>query len=206
MPHFNVTSQRRAELYAWFTALFAAPLVEDEVKQFGGYDMHAFLDSLATLDPLREATEAFRAQTAKVLTLTSPQHQLSQHYQQLFVEQQLLDVSTLIECGEESLLFVSVLLHEHGTQLPDDDPLNICNHLEMVATLAMKAAAAPDDASRTALLDQQRELANNVLLNELPAFVSQCEQQDKQGFYGSAATLLLAMFSMDIHYLNNVAQ
>ncbi|MGO1246147.1 MAG: molecular chaperone TorD family protein [Oceanisphaera sp.] len=206
MQDFKVTSQRRAELYSWFTALFSAPLVEDEIKQFGGYDMHAFLNSLATLDPLREATEAFRLQTDNVLALTQPQQELSQYYQQLFVQQALLDSSTVSDSSQDALLFISVLLHEHGTQLPDDDPLSIANHLEMMATLSIKAISAADEATRTALLDQQRELANQVLLNELPAFANQCKQQDALGFYSSAATLLLAIFSMDIHYLNNVAQ
>ena len=206
MQDFQVTSQRRAELYYWFTTLFSAPLVDDEIQQFGGYDMHAFLNSLATLDPLRDATEAFRLHASKVLELTQPQRDLSQYYQQLFVEKQLLDTSAFTDCGEDALLFMSVLLHQHGTQLPDDDPLHVCNHLEMMATLAMAAAATQDEAQRLHLLDQQRELANQLLLNWLPVFVTRCQQEDPFGFYASAAKLLLAMFSMDIHYLNNVAQ
>ncbi|GGB34044.1 chaperone protein TorD [Oceanisphaera marina] len=206
MQDFTVTSQRRAELYHWFTALFSAPLVEDDINEFGGYDMHAFLSSLATLDPLREATEAFRVQADQVLRLKQPQAELSGQYQQLFGEPSLLDTSALAAPDEESLFLMSILLHQHGTQLQDDDPLNACNQLEMMATLALAAAAANDEQQCIALLDQQRELANQLLLNWLPAFVAACQQQDSLGFYAAAAQLLLAMFSMDIHYLNNVAQ
>lgn len=206
MQDFTVTSQRRAELYHWFTALFSAPLVDDDINEFGGYDMHAFLSSLATLDPLRDATEAFRMQADQVLQLKQPQAELSEQYQQLFGDPSLLDTSALATPDEESLFLMSILLHQHGTQLQDDDPLNACNQLEMMATLALAAAVTQDEQQCVALLDQQRELANQLLLNWLPAFVAACKQQDSLGFYAAAAQLLLAMFSMDIHYLNNVAQ
>ncbi|WP_417618036.1 molecular chaperone TorD family protein [Oceanisphaera sp.] len=206
MQDFTITSQRRAELYHWFTALFSAPLVDDEIQEFGGYDMHAFLNSLATLDPLRDAAEAFRLQADRVLQLNQPQIELREQYQQLFDEPSLLDTSSLAPPDEESMFLMSILLHQHGTRLQDDDPLNVCNQLEMMATLALAAAETGDEQQRTALLDQQRELANQLLLNWLPAFVTACKQRDSLGFYAAAAQLLLAMFSMDIHYLNNVAQ
>lgn len=206
MQDFIVTSQRRAELYHWFTALFSAPLADEELQELGGNDMHAFLNSLATLDPMRDAAEDFRAQAEHVFQLSSPQTELEQHYQLLFCEQSLLDSSTLSQPDEESLFLMSVLLHQHGTQLADDDPLNVCNQLEMMSTITMAAAMAKDEEQRLTLLDQQRELANQLMLNWLPVFASKCAQQDPFGFYGCAARLLLAMFSMDIHYLNNVAQ
>ena len=58
---------------------------------------------------------------------------------------------------------------------------------------------------RIGLLDQQRELANELMLTWLPELVSACAEHDTFGFYASASQLLLAIFSMDIHYLNNVA-
>ncbi|GHA21058.1 molecular chaperone TorD family protein [Oceanisphaera arctica] len=206
MQDFMVTSHRRAELYHWFTALFAAPLVDEEIREFGGYDMHAFLDSLATLDPLQDATEAFRRQAGRVLELDQPESELSEHYQRLFGDDSLLDTASLAQPEDEAMMLMSILLHQHGTRLEDDDPLNACNQLEMMATLALAGADADNETDRIALLDQQRELANQLLIDWLPPFASACEQKDSFGFYAAAAGLLLAMFSMDIHYLNNVAQ
>ncbi len=206
MQDFMVTSHRRAELYHWFTALFAAPLADDEICEFDGYDMHAFLDSLATLDPLHEAAEAFRRQAGRVLQLARPQAELSEHYRCLFDRPSLLDTSSLTQPEDEAMIMMSILLHQHGTRLEDDDPLNACNQLEMMATLAQAAATSDDEAERIALLDQQRELANQLLIDWLPPFVDGCAKKDPFGFYAAAAALLLAMFSMDIHYLNNVAQ
>ncbi|GAA3707845.1 molecular chaperone TorD [Oceanisphaera sediminis] len=206
MQDFMVTSHRRAELYHWFTALFAAPLVDEEIREFGGYDMHAFLDSLATLDPLRDAAETFRRQAGRVLQLTEPQVELSEHYQKLFAEDSLLDTASLAQPEDEAMMLMSILLHQHGTRLEDDDPLNACNQLEMMATLAIAGADANNESDRLALLDQQRELANQLLIDWLPPFAGTCRQRDSFGFYAAAASLLLAMFSMDIHYLNNVAQ
>lgn len=206
MQDFMVTSHRRAELYHWFTALFAAPLTDEEIREFGGYDMHAFLDSLATLDPLRDAAEAFRRQAGRVLQLTGPQAELSEHYRQLFGEDSLLDTASLAQPEDEAMMLMSILLHQHGTRLEDDDPLHACNQLEMMATLAIAGADTDDENDRLTLLDQQRELANQLLIDWLPPFAGACRQRDSFGFYAAAASLLLAMFSMDIHYLNNVAQ
>ncbi|MFP2770344.1 molecular chaperone TorD family protein [Oceanisphaera sp. KMM 10153] len=206
MQDFMVTSHRRAELYHWFTALFAAPLTDEEIREFDGYDMHAFLDSLATLDPLHDAAEAFRRQAGRVLELSKPEGELSEHYHRLFGTASLLDTASLAQPEDEAMILMSTLLHQHGTRLEDDDPLNACNQLEMMASLALAGAAADNETDRIALLDKQRELANQLLIDWLPPFVSACEKKDSFGFYSAAAGLLLAMFSMDIHYLNNVAQ
>ncbi|WP_019935928.1 molecular chaperone TorD family protein [Oceanimonas smirnovii] len=201
MQAFRVTSQRRAELYHWFTALFAAPLSKDDLNDFGGYDMHRFLDSLATLDPLTEATEAFRQQAEQA------QHDaLAGRYQALTASPSLLDTQHLSEASQDNLLLMSMLLKQHGTGLADDDPLHVCNQLEMMGTLAMTAAEAGDEKGRLALLDQQRELANTLLIDWLPAFVTRCSERDHNGFYAAAAALLQAVFIMDLHYLNNVAE
>ncbi|MBM7455251.1 TorA-specific chaperone [Oceanisphaera litoralis] len=206
MQDFMVTSHRRAELYHWFTALLAAPLTEDDLREFDSYDMHAFLDSLATLDPLQDAAEAFRRQAGRVLELDKPLAELSEHYQRLFGTASLLDTASLAQPEDEAMILMSTLLHQHGTRLNDDDPLNACNQLEMMATLALAGAAADNETDRLALLDKQRELANQLLIDWLPPFASACRHKDPLGFYAAAAGLLLAMFSMDIHYLNNVAQ
>ncbi|ART79881.1 chaperone protein TorD [Oceanisphaera avium] len=205
MQDFIVTSQRRAELYHWFTALLSLPLTAQDLDEFGSYDMHDFLNSLATLDPLHDATQAFRAKTEHVLALQAPQATLNQQYQQLFEQHSLLDSSAFGEPSQASLLLMSVLLKQHGTQLSDDDPLHICNQLEMMASLALAATEADSEAVRLELLDQQRELANDLLLNNLPQLAKACATHDSFGFYASATQLLLAFFSMDIHYLNNVA-
>ncbi|WP_375055725.1 molecular chaperone TorD family protein [Zobellella sp. DQSA1] len=206
MQDFMVTSHRRAELYHWFTALFAAPLADSEIREFNGYDMHTFLDSLATLDPLKDTTEAFRRQAGRVLQLKKPHAELTEHYGRLFGQPSLLDTSALAQPEDEALLLMAILLKQHGTQLEDDDPLNVCNQLEMMATLALAAADATDEAQRKALLDKQRDLANLLIIGWLPAFVDACREQDGLGFYAAAAELLQAMFSMDLHYLNNVAE
>lgn len=181
------------------------PLTAEDLEEFGSYDMHAFLSSLATLDPLREAVETFREQAERVLALPTPQTQLSRHYHTLFVEHALLDTASFSQPSQESLLLMSTLLHQHGTQLNDDDPLNVANQLEMMASLAIASTEAPSETARLGLLDQQREIANDLMLNWLPQLSKVCTQEDEFGFYASATQLLLAFFSMDIHYLNNVA-
>ncbi|NHI02244.1 molecular chaperone TorD family protein [Oceanimonas sp. MB9] len=206
MQAFRVTSQRRAELYHWFTALFATPLSEDDLGEFGGYDMHRFLDSLATLDPLTEAAEAFRGEAEKALQHTAPHTRLSGHYQALLEAPSLLDTASLNEASQDALLLMTVLLKQHGTELADDDPLHVCNQLEMMGTLALAAADSTIEEQRLQLLDQQRELANSQLIGWLPVFVELCRKRDAGGFYAAAASLLLSVFVMDLHYLNNVAE
>lgn len=54
MQEFMATSERRAELYWWFSTLFAAELSDAQIAEYDTYDVRSFLKSLSTLDPMRE--------------------------------------------------------------------------------------------------------------------------------------------------------
>ena len=207
MQDFILTSQRRAQLYEWFSSLFSAPLSEADLQEFDSYDLRDFLKSLATLDPLHPAATHFQEQVSQLLQLENSQDQLADSYQALFTQTRLLDTSSFDELDQDALLLMSILLKQYGTQLADDDPLHGANQLEMMATLAFASSEqARSEADRIELLEKQRALANQLLISWLPPFSEQCQQQDTLGFYASLAQLLLAVFIMDIHYLNNVAQ
>ena len=207
MQDFILTSQRRAQLYEWFSSLFSAPLSEADLQEFDSYDLRDFLKSLATLDPLHPAATHFQEQVSQLLQLENSQDQLADSYQALFTQTRLLDTSSFDELDQDALLLMSILLKQYGTQLADDDPLHGANQLEMMATLAFASSEqVRSEADRIELLEKQRALANQLLISWLPPFSEQCQQQDTLGFYASLAQLLLAMFIMDIHYLNNVAQ
>ena len=207
MQDFILTSQRRAQLYEWFSSLFSAPLSEADLQEFDSYDLRDFLKSLATLDPLHPAATHFQEQVSQLLQLENSQDQLADSYQALFTQTRLLDTSSFDELDQDALLLMSILLKQYGTQLADDDPLHGANQLEMMATLAFASSEqARSEADRIELLEKQRALANQLLISWLPSFSEQCQQQDTLGFYASLAQLLLAVFIMDIHYLNNVAQ
>ena len=55
MQEFMATSERRAELYWWFSTLFAAELSDEQIAEYDTYDVRSFLKSLSTQDPMREA-------------------------------------------------------------------------------------------------------------------------------------------------------
>lgn len=207
MQDFILTSHRRAQLYEWFSTLFSAPLSGSDLQGFDSYDLRDFLKSLATLDPLHPAATHFQEQVLQLLQLDNPHTQLAHSYQVLFTQTRLLDASAFEELDQDALLLMSMLLTQYGTQLADDDPLHGANQLEMMATLALASSEpALPEATRVELLEKQRALANQLLISWLPPFSEQCQQQDTLGFYASLAQLLLAVFMMDIHYLNNVAQ
>ena len=85
MQEFMATSERRAQLYWWFSTLFAAELSDEQIAEYDTYDVRSFLKSLSTLDPMREAVEELNEAIARLLVRTARQLELAADFAGLFL-------------------------------------------------------------------------------------------------------------------------
>lgn len=84
MQEFMATSERRAELYWWFSTLFAAELSDAQIAEYDTYDVRSFLKSLSTLDPMREAVAELNEAIARLLVRPDRQLELAADFAGLF--------------------------------------------------------------------------------------------------------------------------
>ena len=85
MQEFMATSERRAQLYWWFSTLFAAELSDEQIAEYDTYDVRSFLKSLSTLDPMREAVAELNDAIARLLVRTDRQLELAADFAGLFL-------------------------------------------------------------------------------------------------------------------------
>ena len=85
MQEFMATSERRAELYWWFSTLFAAELSDAQIAEYDTYDVRSFLKSLSTLDPMREAVAELNDAIARLLVRPERQTALAADFAGLFL-------------------------------------------------------------------------------------------------------------------------
>ena len=215
MQDFMATSERRAELYWWFSTLFAAELSDEQIAEYDTYDVRSFLKSLSTLDPMREAVAELNEAIARLLVRTDRQLELAADFAGLFLvdpKQGALPYESLYR-GEAKLLMQAPMaemqtrLDRLGINVSDKykEPADhLAIELDLMGNLIIRAAEAKSAAERERWLDEQEALLHGHLLGWFDKFESACRAADRFGFYGASAHLLGVFLKMDANYLSLV--
>ncbi|MGY3941747.1 molecular chaperone TorD [Aeromonas tecta] len=215
MQEFMATSERRAELYWWFSTLFAAELSDDQIAEYDSYDVRSFLKSLSTLDPMRDAVAELNDAIARLLVRPDRQLELAADFAGLFLvdpKQGALPYESLYR-GEAKLLMQAPMaemqarLARLGIDVSDKykEPADhLAIELDLMGNLIIRAAEAGTADEREQWLQEQEELLHHHLLGWFERFEQACRKADKFGFYGASARLLGVFLHMDANYLSLV--
>lgn len=208
MQEFLATSERRAELYRWFSTLFAIALDDDQIAEHDSYDVRSFLKSLSTLDPMREAVAGLNDAITRLLVRPDRQQALAADFASLFLGapgQGARPYESLYQ--EDARLLMQARLQRLGID-PNDrygEPLDhLATRLDLMASLIIRAVEAATAAERERWLAEQEELLHLHLLDWFAGFEQACRQADQFGFYGASARLLGVFLAMDANYLSLV--
>ena len=208
MQEFMATSERRAQLYWWFSTLFAAELSDEQIAEYDTYDVRSFLKSLSTLDPMREAVAELNDAIARLLVRTDRQLELAADFAGLFLvdpKQGALPYESLYR-GDAKLL-MQARLDRLGINVSDKykEPADhLAIELDLMGNLIIHAAEATTAAQRESWLGEQDALLHEHLLAWFPRFEAACRAADQFGFYGASARLLGVFLTMDANYLSLV--
>jgi TorA-specific chaperone len=207
MQEFMATSERRAELYWWFSTLFAAELSDEQIAEYDTYDVRSFLKSLSTLDPMREAVVELNDAIARLLVRDERASALAADFKGLFLaetavqpyESSYLDLSSRSRM-EERLSRLAIDVSDKYQQAVD----HLAIELDLMGNLIIRAAEAPTAAQRESWLGEQDALLHGHLLAWFDKFETACRATDPFGFYGASARLLGVFLKMDANYLSLV--
>ena len=207
MQEFMATSERRAQLYWWFSTLFAAELSDEQIAEYDTYDVRSFLKSLSTLDPMREAVTGLNDAIARLLVRTERAEALAADFRELFLanapvsphESTHLDANAL-ERMQARLSRLNIDVSAKYRQPVD----HLGVELDLMGNLIIHAAEAATAAQRESWLGEQEALLHGHLLAWFPHFEAACRAADTFGFYGASARLLGVFLTMDANYLSLV--
>ena len=211
MQEFMATSERRAELYWWFSTLFAAELSDAQIAEYDTYDVRSFLKSLSTLDPMREAVAELNDAIARLLVRPERQTALAADFAGLFLSapgQGALPYESLYR-GEGKQLMQAPMtemqarLDRLGINVSDkyNEPADhLAIELDLMGSLIIRAAESTTAAQREAWLGEQESLLHGHLLGWFERFEQACRAADTFGFYGASARLLGVFLKMDANY------
>lgn len=184
MQDFIATSERRAQLYAWFSSLFAAPLDQQEIAEYEGYDGRAFLKSLATLDPMKLAVAQMTCAIETLLTEPLATSLLTQEFSAL---QQHLRAANRPDT------------HFNNHQTLAEQLTQMTHYIEQ--SLQSHSHNQPSTS-----LQNQATLLRARLIPYFTFFMQNIQPTDNIGFYPAVCHLFEVFLRMDDHYLTLVYQ
>lgn len=203
MQEFMATSERRAELYGWFTALFSGELSDEQIAEHDSYDVRSFLKSLATLDPMRDAVVELNDAIARLLVRPDRQQALAADFAALFLAapgQGARPCESLYRDAGDEMVELLARLQRLGVG-SDGHADHLSTRLELMSSLIMRAVESSDAPERAQWLQEQDALLHHHLLSWFASFEQTCRAADAFGFYGACARLLGVFLSMDANYL-----
>lgn len=206
------TCQQRAEVYAWFSTLYAAELSQEMLNRYLAGEASTLLASLSAIGL---DSEAQRLQTAvqSLSDIAFGHLELAADFAQAF----LLDAKTgalpyasCYDAGESSFCGPSEqrmreLLTRFSLKLQEDfkEP---ADHLAIyLAAMAKFLEQAGGNSPATQAVDQAAFL-QDALMGWLTAFVDKCQKLSTRfDFYPALAALLLAFVIQDLAFLQDIA-
>ncbi|MEH0666399.1 molecular chaperone TorD [Vibrio scophthalmi] len=206
--------EQRAELYWWFSSVFAKELSEQELAQYHSVDTRTFLTGLAQTPDLNVAADRLIDALNRLQDRPDAQLELSADYCDLFLKSDrdgalpyasvYLDESGLLN-GEPAKQ-MDTLLQQHGVAVhsrlnePSD---HLAIELDFLGNLIVRGAHAAERAASDTHLayQEQADFIEQHLLPWIERFAERCQRLDTFGFYAALSSLLCAFIQLDKAYL-----
>jgi TorA-specific chaperone len=212
MQEIKSFNEKRAEIYWWFSSLFARELSQVELDKYHSAEIRSFLSGLAENDRLRVEVQQLVQTLNKLLDRQDAQLELAADFCDLFLKSAkhgalpyasiYLDQSGLLNA--EPARMMEKLMTEHGVRVSDtlNEPADhLAIQLDFLGHLIIRSNELEQERHMESAFAEQQQFIESMLLSWLPRFHQQCLQHDQFGFYASVAKLLIAFCKLDSDYL-----
>lgn len=212
MQEFIAFNEQRAEIYWWMSSLLARELTTEDLEEYNGGEMLTFLSGLGMTPELKEPVEAFRDALNRLKTREDAQLELAADFCGLFLstpKSGALPYASMY-VGESGLLNdkpaqdMNKLMEKFdiAQRKEFNEPADhIAVELDFMGNLIILANQQESEEQAEAIMQEQQQFIDTMLLNWLPAFAKQCKERDQFGFYAAAVNLLVAFCKLDSAFL-----
>lgn len=212
MQEFIAFNEQRAEIYWWMSSLLARELTTEDLEEYHGGEMLTFLSGLGMTPELKEPVEAFRDALNRLKTREDAQLELAADFCGLFLstpKSGALPYASMY-VGESGLLNdkpaqdMNKLMEKFdiAQRKEFNEPADhIAVELDFMGNLIILANQQENEEQAEAIMQEQQQFIDTMLLNWLSAFAKQCKERDQFGFYAAAVNLLVAFCKLDSAFL-----
>ncbi len=209
-----LSDSERAWIYQWLSGLFARELSLEALVAYRSASGSALLDRLCLDRNLAPLAVKIRSIASKQENLEAAALALAGSFSRLFLGvggRRSAPPYESAYTGKRGLLYqeatarTAVTLMELDLHVSDgfsEPPDHLAVQLELMAALARRAEEAEADR----LLRAQLDFIEERLLPWIGRFRDDCIAADREGFYATAATCLVAFVSSDVESLRGVGK
>lgn len=212
MQEVKAFNEKRAEIYWWFSSLFAKELTVEDLEAYHSVEIRSFLSGLGENDSLKHAVNKLVDALNRLQVRADAQLELAADFCELFLKTEKYGALPYasVYIGKSGLLNdkpaeeMAKLMAEFGVQV--DDKLNepadhLAVELDFLGNMIIRSNEFEQEKHMEEALIQQNNFIEQHLMTWLPQFAAKCQQSDEFGFYASVAQLLVAFCKLDSAYL-----
>ncbi|WP_423839672.1 molecular chaperone TorD [Vibrio mytili] len=212
MQELKAFNEKRAEIYWWFSSLFAKELTEKELEAYHSVEIRGFLSGLGENPALKPAVDTLTDALNRLQVRHDAQLELAADFCELFLKTHkhgALPYASMY-IGSSGLLNdkpaeeMERLMAEFGVQV--DASLNepadhLAVELDFLGNMIIRSNEFEQEKHMEEAFLKQNDFIQNQLMTWLPQFGKKCYQLDEFGFYSSVTQLLIAFCKLDSGYL-----
>ncbi len=212
MQEVKAFNEKRAEIYWWFSSLFAKELTDKDLEAYHSVEIRSFLAGLGENESLKLAVDNLVDALNRLQDREDAQLELAADFCELFLKTEKYGALPYASMyiGESGLLNdkpaeeMAKLMADFGVQV--DDKLNepadhLAVELDFLGNMIIRSNEYEREKHMEEAFVQQNHFIEHQLMSWLPQFSAKCQQLDKFGFYASVAQLLVAFCKLDSAYL-----
>ncbi|MCA0937967.1 molecular chaperone TorD [Vibrio alginolyticus] len=212
MQEVKAFNEKRAEIYWWFSSLFAKELTDKDLEAYHSVEIRSFLAGLGENESLKLAVDNLVDALNRLQNREDAQLELAADFCELFLKTEKYGALPYASMyiGKSGLLNdkpaeeMAKLMADFGVQV--DDKLNepadhLAVELDFLGNMIIRSNEYEREKHMEEAFVQQNHFIEHQLMSWLPQFSAKCQQLDKFGFYASVAQLLVAFCKLDSTYL-----
>ncbi|MGR5205505.1 molecular chaperone TorD [Vibrio sp. PNB22_4_1] len=212
MQEVKAFNEKRAEIYWWFSSLFAKELTEKELETYHSVEIRSFLAGLGENKSLKPAVDSVVDALNRLQDREDAQLELAADFCELFLKTEkhgALPYASMY-IGKSGLLNdkpaeeMEKLMADFGVQVDVNlkEPADhLAVELDFLGNMIIRSNELEQEKHMEEAFTKQNDFIQQQLLTWLPPFAAKCKQFDEFGFYVSVAQLLIAFCKLDSNYL-----
>ncbi len=212
MREVKAFNEQRAEIYWWFSGLFAKALTKKELDAYHSVEIRSFLAGLGENKSLKFAVENLVDALNRLQKRQDAQLELAADYSQLFLNKEKFGalpyasmyVGQSASHNDNPADEMTKLMADfgvHGEDKLNEQTDHIAIQLDFLGHMIIRSNEFEQEKHMEEAFIKQNHFIEHRLLSWLPQFSATCRQLDKFGFYASVAQLLVAFCKLDRTYL-----
>lgn len=212
MQEVKAFNEKRAEIYWWFSSLFAKELTEKELEAYHSVEIRSFLAGLGENESLKPAVDSLVDALNRLQDREDAQLELAADFCELFLKTEKYGALPYASMyiGESGLLNdkpaeeMEKLMAEFGVQVDENlkEPADyLAVELDFLGNMIIRSNELEQEKHMEEAFVKQNDFIQQQLMSWLPQFSDKCKKFDEFGFYSSVAKLLVAFCKLDSAYL-----